>query len=136
MRYPRSVLEGLAQTELLRFYAVELNGSTEASAAALVAEKHWMYWLAAQSEIGRAGELGYMALAALLDAAHAAGATAVNLGASAGLPGVAQFKKRFGSVDVPVLEHRSTTVTFRVAATIVRARNLARSGHAGASLDA
>jgi hypothetical protein len=31
----------------------------------------------------------------------------VNLGASAGLPGVAAFKRRFGGVDVPVVEHRS-----------------------------
>ena len=36
---------------------------------------------------------------------------AVNLGASAGLPGVAQFKKRFGGIDVPVIEHRSTALS-------------------------
>ena len=51
--------------------------------------------------------LGYVALAALVAGAHAAGARAVNLGASTGLPGVAMFKRRFGSVDVPVLEQRS-----------------------------
>ena len=106
-RYPAEVLRHLAQAGCLRLYDAELDGAVEASAAALVGERHWMYWLAAQSDAGRAAELGYLALAALIADAHAAGAGAVNLGASVGLPGVARFKRWFGGVDVPVLEYRS-----------------------------
>jgi hypothetical protein len=106
-RYPPEVLRCLAQTGCLSLYDAELEGVVEASAAALVGDDHWMYWLAAQSEAGRRAELGYLALAALMADAHAAGVRAVNLGASAGLPGVARFKRWFGGVDVPVLEFRS-----------------------------
>lgn len=126
MQYPTPVLAYLAAAGALKFYDVELDGTVEASAAALVGERHWMYWLAAQSTAGRDAELGYLALAALIEDSRASGADAVNLGASAGLPGVAQFKKRFGAVDVPVLESRSTTLSFRVARQILRPLALAR----------
>jgi hypothetical protein len=106
-QYPTEVLRRLAEEGLLRIYYVELDSAVEASAVALVGEHHWMYWLATQSDAGRAAELGYVALAALVADAHASGARAVNLGASAGLPGVGLFKRRFGGVDVPVLEYRS-----------------------------
>jgi hypothetical protein len=119
MQYPEQVLAHLAAAGVLRFYDVELNGTVEASAAGLIGERHWMYWLAAQSTVGRDAEFGYLALAALIEDAQASGATAVNLGASAGLPGVAQFKKRFGGVDVPVIEQRSTTRSFRAARQIL-----------------
>jgi hypothetical protein len=126
MQYPRAVLEQLARTGLLKFYDVEFDGSIEASAAALVGDAHWMYWLAAQSDAGRAAELGYMALAALIADAHASGAAAVNLGASAGLPGVAQFKRRFGGIDTPVIEHRSTAMALRAAQAVFGSRVLTR----------
>src|SRR5207237_1666056 len=126
MQYPTPVLAHLAAAGVLRLYDVELNGAVEASAAALLGERHWMYWLAAQSTAGRDAELGYLALAALIEDAQASGATAVNLGASAGLPGVAQFKRRFGGIDVPVIEHRSTTFAFRAARIIFSARSLSR----------
>ena len=87
-------------------YDVELDGTVEASAAALTGSGHLMYWLAAQSAIGRRAELGYLVLAALISDAYAAGISAVNLGASEGLPGVAHFKSRFGGVDGSVLEDR------------------------------
>jgi hypothetical protein len=104
--YPPDVLRGLARWGCLKMYDAELDGRVEASAAALLGERHWMYWLAAQSERARAAELGYLALAGLITDAYAAGARAVNLGASRGLPGVALFKRRFGAVDVPMLEYR------------------------------
>jgi hypothetical protein len=106
-RYPNALLTHLAEAGRLRLYDAELDGVVEASAAAVVGEGHWMYWLAAQSDAGRGAELGYLALATLIADAHAAGASAVNLGASAGLEGVARFKRWFGGVDVPVLEFRS-----------------------------
>jgi Acetyltransferase (GNAT) domain len=88
-RYPEPVLVFLAAAGLLKLFDVTLDGAVEASAAGLVGRGHWMYWLAAQSSAGRSAELGYLALAALLENAQAAGAAAVNLGASEGLPGVA-----------------------------------------------
>ncbi|MGZ4337169.1 MAG: GNAT family N-acetyltransferase [Gaiellaceae bacterium] len=130
-QYPERVLVYLAAAGLLKLYDVELDGTIEASAAALVGEGHWMYWLAAQSKAGRSAELGYLALAALIEDAQASGAAAVNLGASSGLPGVAQFKKRFGGVDVPVIEHRSTTFRFRAAQTVLHAGSFFRLRHTG-----
>jgi hypothetical protein len=106
--YPFNVLRRLAATGLLRLHHVELDGAVESSMAVVCGERHWMYWLGAQSDAGRAAELGYVAMAALLAEAHAAGKAAVNLGASSGLPGVARFKKQFGAVEVPVVEHRSS----------------------------
>ena len=105
--YPAELLRHLAQAGRLRLYDTELNGVVEASAVALIGERHWMYWLAAQSDAGRAAEFGYLALAGLIADAHAAGAGAVNLGSSVGLHGVARFKRWFGGTDVPVLEYRS-----------------------------
>jgi hypothetical protein len=125
-QYPEPVLAHLAASGALLLYDVELNGSVEASAAALLGDRHWMYWLAAQSTAGRDAELGYLALAALIEDARASGAAAVNLGASAGLPGVAQFKKRFGGVDVTVLEQGSTSLALRAARTILPARMVSR----------
>jgi hypothetical protein len=68
-----------------------------------------MYWLGAQNDEGRLAQTGYLAVASLLVAAHSAGAAAVNLGASAGLPGVAQFKELLGGVSSPVLEWRDSS---------------------------
>jgi hypothetical protein len=81
------VLVYLAAAGLLKLYASELDGAVAASVAALIGDRHWMYWLAAQSNAGRNAELGYLALAVLIEDAQISGATAVNLGASAGLPG-------------------------------------------------
>src|SRR5439155_7198718 len=120
-QYPEPVLVYLAAAGLLKLYDVELDGAVAASAAALIGARHWMYWLAAQSTTGRNAELGYLALAGLIEDAQASGAAAVNLGASAGLPGVAQFKRRFGGIDVPVIEHRSTTFAFRAARMLLGA---------------
>jgi hypothetical protein len=128
MQYPSSILASLAGLGVLRLYHVELDGTIEASAAALVGERHWMYWLGAQSAAGRSAELGYLAVATLIEDAHASGAAAVNLGASAGLPGVAQFKRHFGGVDVPVIEHRSMTRSFRAARQVLRPLGIVRRG--------
>ena len=87
-----------------------------------------MYWLSAQNQEGRRTEFGYLAVAAMLDAARAALATSVNLGASAGLPGVAQFKKRVGGVDRPILEWRDSSALIALAddSRAVLARRLRR----------
>jgi hypothetical protein len=123
VRYPESLLRSLAKERRLTFYDIELDGAVHASAAALVGKRHWLYWLGAQSERGRETELGYLAVAALLTSAHSGGTAAVNLGASAGLPGLALFKRRFGAVDVPVLEYRSLRYLPAAArAAVMRAR--------------
>lgn len=130
-QYPADVLRHLADTGLLTLYDVELDGNVASSMAAIRGERHWLYWLGAQNDAGRAAELGYLAAAALVQDAHAAGARAVNLGASTGLPGVALFKRRFGTVDVPVLEHRSAPTLGRVMHSAVdvgrRGARVARS---------
>lgn len=104
-RYPAAAIEALAVCGLARCYDVERDGEVVSSAYALVAQHHWMYWLGASSDEGRRWSGGYVAVAALIEDAWAAGAPAVNLGASEvdgrALPGVAEFKQRFGGVRVP-----------------------------------
>jgi hypothetical protein len=85
-----------------QFFDVWIEGRAVGSIAALRGATHWMYWLSAQNEDGRRAEVGYLAVASMLDAARAAGAGSVNLGASTGLPGVARFKERLGGVENPV----------------------------------
>jgi hypothetical protein len=58
LQYPEPVLAHLAAAGVLKLYDIELDGAVEASAAALVGERHWMCWLAAQSTVGRDAELG------------------------------------------------------------------------------
>ena len=55
----------LAAAGLLKLYDIGLDGAVAASAAALISDRHWMYWLAAQTTAGRNAELGYLALAGL-----------------------------------------------------------------------
>jgi len=128
--YPRRLLQLLAERGELLFYDVTLQGEAVSSLAALTGGVHWMYWLAAQNERGREVEAGYVAVAALLDDAYAAGAAYVNLGASEGLPGVAAFKQRLGGLDVPVIQwvaapagtrlRDSTTRVWRQSAAVLR----------------
>jgi hypothetical protein len=93
--------------------------------AVLHGERQWMYWLGAQSDAGRSAELGYLGMATVIEDAHLAGARAVNLGASRGLPGVARFKRQFGAVDVWVVEHRSA-LRLPVAARSLAIASIAR----------
>jgi hypothetical protein len=106
MTYPAQLIEALAAAGLGRAYDAVVDGEVVASAFALVGTPEWMYWLAAQSEPGRRLEAGYPVVATILADAQRSGARFVNLGASAGLPGVASFKRRLGGVDFPVIEHR------------------------------
>jgi hypothetical protein len=106
--YPESVIRSLTDAGLARFYDVLIDGEPVSSAMALVGSAHWMYWAAAQNQQGREVEAGYLAALAMLEDARDSGAQAINLGASASggvaLEGVAQFKRRLGGKDVPVLE--------------------------------
>lgn len=124
MRYPERLLRELAVRGVARAYDVTIDGEPVASALALIAPSHWMYWLAAQNERGRTTESGYLAAAALLEDAVASVAPAVNLGASAGLPGVAFFKERLGGVPAPILASVSATA---LGGTEERLRSLTRA---------
>lgn len=119
-RYPEALLRLLAERGALTFYDVACEGDVVSSLAALAGGSHWMYWLAAQDERGRDVEAGYPAVAALLQDAYEAGAVFVNLGASAGLPGVAAFKRRLGGIDRPVLELVSAPASVRARRAVGR----------------
>ena len=105
-RYPEDLILILARHRMAWFHEVELEGSTVASVMALRAPTHWMAWLAAQNDQGRAINANYLALAGLIRAASEDGIPAINLGISTGMPGVARFKRRFGAVAVPVTQDR------------------------------
>jgi lipid II:glycine glycyltransferase (peptidoglycan interpeptide bridge formation enzyme) len=105
--YPFDLIAASAERGLALFFDVRIDGRAVGSVAALRGATHWMYWLAAQNEEGRRAEVGYLAVATMLEAARAAGIAWVNLGASAGLPGVARFKARLGGVETPVYEWRA-----------------------------
>jgi len=131
--YPLDLIAAAAERGVARFIDINVDGRGVGSLAVLQGVTHWMYWLAAQNEVGRRAEVGYLGVAAMLEEARAAGAAFVNLGASAGLPGVAQFKKRVGGVERPVLEWRDSSAILRFAdsslAVIARQRR-ARRGSA------
>lgn len=103
--YPSEAIHALTACGIARCYDVRYDGEVISSTLAIMGADHWMYWLAASSADGRRWQGGYFALAALIDDAWACGAPAVNLGASEvdgrALPGVAEFKQRFGGVRVP-----------------------------------
>jgi hypothetical protein len=61
----------------------------------------------------------------MLAAAQRARVAGVNLGISLGMPGVAQFKRRFDAVDVPVVEYQVAPWTERVR---VRTTDVTRLG--------
>ncbi len=113
--YPVQLIAAAAERGAAMFFDVRIDGRGVGSLAVLRGVTHWMYWLAAQNDEGRRSEVGYLAVAAMLDAGRAAGAPAVNLGANAGLPGVAQFKKRLGGVPSPVFEWRDASALVRLA---------------------
>jgi len=106
IRYPDVLVRLLAEAGVAFFYDVWIGTDPIATVVTLRNQDHWMYWIAAQNALGRKVEAGYLALSRMIQDAHAAGAQAVNLGASAGLPGVAMFKRRLGGIEVPVIEYR------------------------------
>jgi len=115
-RYPTDLLRRLASAGLGRCYDVCVDGVPVSSAFAVVSRDHWAWWLAAQNEVGRSLSANYLAVASLLEDAQRHGVRAVNLGISAGMPGVAQFKRRFDAVPVPVISHRVGDARARVEA--------------------
>jgi Acetyltransferase (GNAT) domain len=121
MRYPRGLIDDLATTGLARFFDVRLGIERVASVMVLMSPNHWIAWMAAQDERGREINANYFATASMLAAAQRAGVAAVDLGVSAGMPGVAHFKRRFDAVDVPVVEFRLSSTREGIRSTILRA---------------
>ena len=119
MTYPIGLISATAERGLAMFFDVHVDGRRAGSIAVLRGATHWMYWLAAQNDVGRRAEVGYLAVASMLEEARAAGAGSVNLGASAGLPGVAEFKKRVGGVERPVLEWRDASPLMTAASPVM-----------------
>ncbi len=103
-RYPDALIREVCSRGLGRLHQVQLDGQVVASVLALEQGSHRVAWLAAQSVEGRRISAMYLALKELLSRAVRDGVTAVNLGISEGQPGVALFKRRFGAVDLPVLD--------------------------------
>ena len=106
LRIPDGVLRDVAASQRLVFSNVSIEGRVVSSVAVLRGASHWSFWLAAQDDDGRAFHGNYLATATGLAYAQDEHVPAVDLGSSVGLPGVAHFKRRFASVDVPVVEHR------------------------------
>ena len=106
-RYSPVMLSELANDGLLAFTDVHL-GEPVASAAVLLGTGHRLYWLGAQSDVGRTVAASYLALTAVLRDACDEGIPFVNLGGSEAegntLEGVARFKRNLGGVEVPLLE--------------------------------
>jgi hypothetical protein len=92
--YRLDLIAAAAERGAARFFDVRIEGRAVGSAMALRGVAHWRYWLAAQNQEGRRAEVGYLAVAAMLDAVRAASATAVNLCASTGLQGAHSSRGR------------------------------------------
>jgi CelD/BcsL family acetyltransferase involved in cellulose biosynthesis len=122
--YPLDLIAAAADRGLARFYDVTIEDRIVGSFVALRGTTHWMYWLSALDETGRKAEVGYMGVAAMLADAYDERIAAVNLGGSAGLPGVAHFKQRLGGVGHAVVEWRAAPP---VVAAVDRILSLRRS---------
>jgi len=107
VRYPESLVHAAAKHGIARFYSVRDSSGTVVSVlAALLSPTHWVYWFGAQTDAGRTLSGSYLSMATMLEDAHRAGVAGVNLGASAGLPGVHAFKSRWGGRELPVCSLR------------------------------
>lgn len=120
-RYPHELIRALGSKGLAAFHEVALEGSVVASLMTITGGSHWMCWLAAQNEAGRAVAASYLAYQAVFAEARAEGVPAVNLGASAPGSGGMEFKKRLGAVEVPI-------VAWRISGTWARLRRIAVGG--------
>jgi hypothetical protein len=119
MSYPELLVRRLIEDETARVHVVNLGESVVAVLLTLVTGSHWTCWLAAQTQEARSIAASYLAYDALLEEAHAAGITVVNLGASVG--GGAEFKRHLGANEVPM---REWTWLSPSGAAMVRARAL------------
>ena len=104
LRYADELIRRLAIRGIGRSYEVRVDDRVVSAVFALLSANHWTAWLAAQDPEGRSLSGNYLAVAELLGDAQRSGVGAVNLGISEGMPGVAHFKRRFGAVDVPLME--------------------------------
>ena len=77
--YPLDLIAATADKGVAHFVDVRIEGRPVGSLAVLSGVTDWMYWLAAQNTEGREAEVGYLAVAAMLEAAFEAGVDAVNL---------------------------------------------------------
>jgi hypothetical protein len=127
LRFPDEVLRELAGAGRLLFSNVSLRGRVVSSVAMLRAASHWSFWLAAQNDDGRAVHGNYLATATGLAHAQDQHVRAVDLGSSADMPNVAHFKRRFGAVEVPVVEHRDEDRLGRARRSLRRIRGSLRA---------
>ncbi|HET6361707.1 MAG TPA: GNAT family N-acetyltransferase [Gemmatimonadota bacterium] len=129
MRYPEELIRRLARADVARFFDVRLESACIASVMVLTSSHHWMAWLAAQNEQGRAIDANYFAWGEMLSAAQRARVAGVNLGISLGMPGVAHFKRRFDAIEVPVVEYRVMpwAERARLRAKVLKLRGLRRA---------
>ena len=118
MRYPRDLIDELADSGVARFHDVLVGTDRVASVMVLTSPRHWIAWMAAQDDRGREINANYLATGSMLMAAQRSGVAAVDLGVSAGMPGVAHFKRRFDAVEVPVVEYRVSTTSVRMRSTL------------------
>jgi len=105
LRYPAPFLRSLSDAGVVRTFTVRVGLEPVSSVLVLMTAGTWVTWLAASSPEGREVQGNYLATAAVLRSASEAGVAAVELGPSAGMPGVAMFKARFDSVDLPILQY-------------------------------
>ena len=129
LRYPEGLVRDLVHHDRAMCFDVRLGNRVISSVLALKGASHWIAWLAAQDEAGRAIGANYLATATLLAHAQAAHVRAVDLGSSTGTPGVALFKRRFGAFDVAVHEFRQSSPRGLAAAqTAIARERLVRAG--------
>jgi Acetyltransferase (GNAT) domain len=100
MRYPDALVRRLGEVGVARFDEVWIDGDAVAALMTLRGAAHWMCWLAAQNESGRAVSASYLAYDVVLRDAPAE-VRYVSFGASApGTQGL-EFKRRLGATEVP-----------------------------------
>jgi hypothetical protein len=106
LRYGEDLVRALVRRGVARFFEAHIESDRVAAVMVLTSRSHWTAWLAAQSERGREVNANYLAVGEMLAIAQRVGVSAVNLGISSDMAGVAHFKRRFDSVEVPLVEYR------------------------------
>jgi hypothetical protein len=128
VRYPDALIARIASTGAGTFHHVEIGGEVVSSMFTLVEGTHWMCWLAAQNEEGRAVSASYAAYDAVFEDAQSA-VDLVNLGASAPGSGGRQFKGYLGAREVPMVSWHDAIAGWSTAQGVTL---LARRTAAGA----
>jgi hypothetical protein len=120
VRFPDVLLRTMGEAGDIRCFDVWHEDAAVASAVAVPGRSRWEGWVLAQDDRGRAIDGNYLAVDALLREASRRNAPAVDLGVSPGLPEVAHFKRRFGAIQLPVVEDRVGRDLGRAAAAARR----------------